>query len=250
MTHASGTPFSLRRPDGLIIRGVHFAANAPGRRPAVILSHGFNGCFADLLNRGEEFSAAGIHCFLFDFCGGGLRTTSDGKLSDMMTLETEITDLQTVIAHAQAQESVDPSNLFLMGESQGGMVSILTAARLPSACRGLILWFPALVIPEDSQRRLAQGDHRVFGIPLCPDYDRIAAKADPWSFMPTFENPVLLVHGDRDPIISVPYLEKAQRLFPNATLRVLPGAGHGFGGKDYRFAMDTTLAMIREAAAI
>ncbi len=250
MLRPSGIPFALRRPDGLVIRGVHFPAHAPGRRPAVILSHGFNGCFADLLNRGRDFASAGIHCFLFDFCGGGLRTTSGGKLSDMMTLETEITDLQTVIARVQTQEDVDTSNIFLMGESQGGMVSILTAERLPSACRGLILWFPALVIPEDSRRRLANGDHRVFGIPLCPDYDRIAAKVDPWSFMPTFENPVLLVHGDRDPLIPVPYLERAQRLFPDATLRILQGAGHGFGRRDYRLAMADTLAMIRKAAAI
>ena len=241
-------PLILKHPDGTAVRGVHYAANAAGKRPAVIVSHGFNGCCADLLDRGEAFAEAGVDCFLFDFRGGGLRTTSDGKISEMMTLATECADLALVADHVRSQATIDAGALFLLGESQGGLVSVLTAAKQPAAFRGLLLWFPALMIPEASRERLAKKQSQVFGIRLSPDFDRQAAALDPWRAMPDYPGQVLLFHGDSDSVVPVDVSRKAQGLFPHAKLHVIPGAGHGFSGEALRFALHASIAMVQEAA--
>ncbi len=240
--------FCLQHPDGTAVRGWHYSAKAPGKRPAIILSHGFNGCCADLLNRGEAFAGAGIDCFLFDFRGGGLRTTSDGNISEMMTLATECADLSLVADYARSQATTDAGALFLMGESQGGLISTLTATKQPDGFRGLLLWFPALMIPEAARQRLAKKQTEVFGIRLSPAFDAQAATVDPWRAMPDYPGPALLFHGDSDPIVPLEVSQKACQLFPYAKLHVIPGAGHGFGGDDFRFALQASIAMVKETA--
>ncbi|MGN0779408.1 MAG: alpha/beta hydrolase [Aristaeellaceae bacterium] len=247
MISYSFAPFVLRHPNGMAVRGLHYAARVAGRHPAVILSHGFNSCCADLVSRGEAFAAAGIDCYLFDFRGGGTRTTSDGRLSEMMTLSTECADLELVVGHALAQAGTDPDALFLMGESQGGLISVLVSQHMPGAFRGLLLFFPALMIPEASRERLAKHQTSVFGIELSPDFDREAAQLDPWCAMPDYAGEVLLLHGDSDMIVPLAISQKAQELFPHATLHVVAGAGHGFDGDDLRFALEACVAMVRGA---
>lgn len=246
MNQVSFVHFSVTHENGMTVRGVKFPATGGGRKPAVILSHGFNGCCADLHNRGEVFAKAGVHCFMFDFRGGGLRTTSDGALSEMMTITTECEDLKLVVDYVRLQSDVDTDNLFLMGESQGGLVSTLVAEESPESFRGLILWYPALMIPEASKHRLAMGVRDVFGVRLSPDFDSDAASIDPWRLMTDYKGKVLIVQGDRDFIVSTGVSEKALRLFPNASIKMIPGAGHGFGGEDFNTAINASVSFVKE----
>ena len=231
------TKFSVSHPDGSTVRGIRFKSDSAGKRPAVIICHGFNGCYAGSLDRGEAFSTAGIDCWLFDFRGGGEYTASDGKLSEMMTTETECADLKLIIKYVLSQPETDGHRLFLQGESQGGLICTLVAEELPSLICGLILWYPALLIPEASRERLQKGVCDVFGIRLSPDFDRIAAKLDPWIKMKDYPGNVLLIHGDSDPVVPLEYSKKALSFFPNAKLKVIPGAGHGFSDIDLKSAI-------------
>ena len=228
--------FSVSHPDGSTVRGIHFKYQTEGKRPVVIVCHGFNGCYSGMLDQGEAFSAAGIDCWLFDFRGGGEHTTSDGKLSEMMTTETECADLKLVIKYVLSQPETDEHRLFLQGESQGGLICTLVAGEMPALIRGLFLWYPALLIPEASRERLQKGVRDVFGIQLSPDFDRIAAELDPWTKMKEYHGKVLLIHGDSDPVVPLEYSKKALSFFPNAALKVIPGASHGFGVIDLQNA--------------
>lgn len=238
----------LKHPSGLTVRGIHNVPECGGKRPAVIICHGFNSCYADQLRQGAAFAEAGIDSYLFDFCGGGARTTSDGKLSEMMTLDTECADLKLVVDYVRARESTDA--LFLMGESQGGLISVMTAQKYPDLFRGLLLWFPALIIPDASRERFLKNDPTVFGIQLSPDFDRLAMQVDPWKAMPDYAGQVLLLHGDRDPVVPLDVSQKAEKLFPHAKLYVIKGAGHGFGGDDLSFALEKSIGMIKESAHV
>lgn len=44
--------------------------------------------------------------------------------------------------------------------------------------------------------------------------------------LPTLKTPILLVHGENDPSISVVWAQRAAQLAPNATLHVIPRCGH------------------------
>ena len=144
--------------DGLTIRGKYYLPETAGEKkyPCVILSHGFTGNYTDMEPFGRDFAGLGYAAFVFSFCGGGSKFAdkallSDGATTDM-TISTEIEDLLTVIDYAEKQSFVDGENLILLGCSQGGLVSGLTAARCGEKIKKLIMVFPALCIPEHARR--------------------------------------------------------------------------------------------------
>ena len=45
-------------------------------------------------------------------------------------------------------------------------------------------------------------------------------------------------HGDADGIVPLESSERAVEAYASVDLKVIPGAGHGFGGEDVRTAVD------------
>jgi dienelactone hydrolase len=228
----------FHKANGQVIRGKLFEPEGATKYPLVIFSHGFNGCYADLEHHGKVFADAGIGCLFFDFCGGGLRSTSDGSMTEM-TVGSELEDLLTVFEQASVWEKVDKENVFLLGESQGGLVSAMAAAELKDRLKGLILWYPAFVIPDDSRKRLelpASECDTVFGLKLSPDFNRDAAEIDIKAVMKGYTGPVLILHGNRDEVVPVNYSLKAEKVYKDAQLVVFNMAMHGFVKEDSRKA--------------
>ena len=69
---------------------------------------------------------SGLQVYVFDFCGGSKKSRSGGTMLEM-SIFTERDDLNAVIDFIAARPEVDKKNLFLLGESQGGCVSGITA---------------------------------------------------------------------------------------------------------------------------
>jgi pimeloyl-ACP methyl ester carboxylesterase len=46
----------------------------------------------------------------------------------------------------------------------------------------------------------------------------------------SYNGPVLILHGDRDYIAPLIFSQEAEQVFPDCTLRVVPGGSHGFWG--------------------
>ena len=228
----------FRKANGQIIRGKLYEPEGAESYPLVLFSHGFGGCYADLEHHGKVFADAGIGCLFYDFCGGGQSSTSDGDMTEM-TLKTELEDLLTVYEEVCAWDRVEKENIFLLGESQGGLVSAMAAAELKDRLKGLILWYPAFVIPDDSKRRMelpAPECDMVFGRRLSPDFNRVAVEIDIEAIMRAYKGPVLILHGNRDEVVPVGYSLKAEKIYKNAELVVFNMAAHGFMGGDSRKA--------------
>lgn len=64
----------------------------------------------------KGLAKAGFTVFMFDFCGGGLLSKSDGKFIDM-SIDTEKQDLLCVIDYVSSLGYVDVTKLILIGES-------------------------------------------------------------------------------------------------------------------------------------
>lgn len=202
----------------------------------VIFSHGFGGNYQVGAQYAEALAAQGYVVCCFDFCGGSPYSRSDGSTLEM-SIFTEQADLETVLHAMQALPFVDADNIFLMGTSQGGAVSAITAAANPEAIRGAILLYPAFNLVENTQARFRSAAEipdtyfllwmtvgRAYAEPLL-DYDIYRAAA-------AYPKDVLLLHGDADEIVPLAYSQKALAYYPSARLEVLPGAGHGFYGAD------------------
>ena len=123
-------------------------------------------------------------------------------------------------------------NLWLFGGSQGGMITVLAAEERAACIRGLILYFPALCIPDDWRRAFPDGkypeEYPLWGMTLGRAYFADACALDVFSRIGGFSGPVRIVHGTQDTVVPAAYSRRAAAKYPDAQLTLLPGEGHGF----------------------
>lgn len=238
--------------DGLAIRGTLLRPDGESL-PIAVISHGFMADQKTVIKYAKQFAKWGYAAFCFDFNGGCIRGKSDGKTTDMSVL-TEREDLKAVIRYAKSLSFTDSGQLVLMGCSQGGFVSALTAAELKEEVTKLILFYPALCIPDDArkgQMMFARFDPD--NIPEVIDcgpmklgrcYPACVKDMDPFAAINPYSGPVLIVHGDADRIVALSYAIEANRAYKRRAgmraechLKVIKGAGHGFAGRADRTAI-------------
>lgn len=188
----------------------------------------------------RKIADKGMVAYCFDFCGGSSDSKSDGSFDDM-TVFSEVADLKAVLDAVKSLDIVNKDSVYLLGSSQGGLVSALVAEECVSDVRGLILFYPAFNIPDMVNKfgsMMGQYGSSNF-IDSIKDYDV-------WSHIGSYNKRVTIIHGSADMIVSISYSEKAVELYPDAQLYVIEGANHGFnsanlgtmgsmmgGGSDY-----------------
>ncbi|PRO87026.1 hypothetical protein C6Y13_12685 [Lactiplantibacillus pentosus] len=62
-----------------------------------------------------------------------------------------------------------------------------------------------------------------------------------------FTRPVLIIHGEADRVVPISYSRRAARYYAQATLRPIPGAGHGFYGRNEQVAIQLMLAFLSQS---
>ena len=239
--------------DGKKIAGVLYLPESETPVPAVILSHGFGGNYTGFEGGYcRAMADHGIAACAFDFCGGGRKSKSDGKTTEMSVL-TEAADLDAVLDAVAKIPEIDAQNIFLLGESQGGFVSSYVAAKRPDDVRGLIAVYPAYVIQDDARKRAPDLDAapetmEVMGMTLGKIYNVDALSFDIYELLPNFKRKVLILHGTADKLVPISYSERAVTTFPDASLVKFDGAGHGFWGPDLFRAITLALEFVKENA--
>ncbi len=226
------------------IYGTLFRPNTEGKCPLVILSHGYNGIGQDFMRECETLVRNGFAAYAFDFCGGSTRSRSSGKSTDM-TLFTEKEDLTDVFEHFEALDFVDKNRIYLLGGSQGGLVTALAAAELTDRVTGVVLYFPALCIPDNWRHRFDET-----GIPEAVDFWGLTLGKGfftsmkdlyPLDVIGGYKGPVLIIQGDKDSVVLMEDSEKATALYDKCTLIVLSDEGHGFSPEGTKIAISTAL---------
>ena len=234
------TSFSCTR-DELTIRGHIYRPAQTVKPPVIILSHGFLGNDTHIVTYAEALVKIGYVVLMFDFNGGGPESTSSGKSVDMTVL-TEKADLLAVIKYAESLENIDTNNMSLVGFSQGGFVSALVAAELKNRIKNLVLFYPALCIPDDARSgKMMLMDFDPQNIPpvICQDpmiigrnYALTAQKLDPYKEISGFSGRTLIIHGTSDKAVNIEYSRKAKSVYKNLVYKEIEGADHGFSGED------------------
>ena len=219
--------------DGNRIFGMMYYNSASSRKqPAVILSHSSSLTHEAMSGYALAIAKMGYAAYCFDFCGGSDKSKSYGK-TDEMTVFTEVEDLRAVVKTVKSQANVEPSQVFLLGSSQGGLVSALLADECPDDFAGMILFYPAFNIPEMVKMFSGFGDWGDFGdfggmMSMSEAYINSIKDFDVWSHIGKFSKPVCIIHGTADMIVPIANSEKAVGLYPSATLNKIEGANHGF----------------------
>ena len=232
--------------DNMTIRGLYFHPDGE-HLPIAIISHGFMANYQTTKGYAQWFAERGYAAFCFDFNGGGLMGKSD-KDTTKMTIFTEENDLEAVISYAKSLPETDEQSVTLMGCSQGGVVSALAAAKLQSEISRLILFYPALCIPDDARAgKMMFAKFDPDNIPetfhcgpmkLGRDYAASVLHCDLIAEISKYTGKVLIIHGTSDKIVDYHYSEQAQAAYADAELRLIPDAPHGFSGKDDQTALE------------
>ena len=231
------------------IYGKLYSPEWEGRHPAIILCHGYNGTNNDFVNECRYYAENGYIAYAFDFCGGSVNSKSSGKSTDM-TIFTEKSDLLAVFDYFELMENVDAKQIFLFGGSQGGLVTTLATEERAEKVKGMILYFPALCVPDDWGKKY-------------PDVESIPETLDFWGLtlgkhflldihdfktlenIGSYDKDILILHGDKDAIVPISYSVEAQKKYPHAKLITMMGEGHGFSPAGANIAKQKVLEFLQ-----
>ena len=218
------------------------------QRPIAIIAHGFNGTFDYGRNYFKTMESLGYDCYTFDFPCGSVRSRSDNNTLNMSILD-EVSDLKAIVAHFRKQGH---RHIVLIGESQGGLVSALTAAELKDKVSQLVLVFPALCIPDNWRERYPrlqdiQDVTELWGVKMGRRFFEEIHDMRPLDLIGQYRGPVLIVQGDADRVVSMDDSRRAQQLYrPGTHLHVIPGAGHGFKPHEFQQEMEQLLQFLKK----
>ena len=244
--------------DGLTIRGTEYRPTGENL-PIAIVSHGFMAFQDTVRHYAKLFAELGYAAYCFDFCGGSvIKGKSDGKTTEMSVL-TEVKDLEAVIEYAKSLPYTNAYDVTLMGCSQGGFVSALVAAKQKEQIAKLVLFYPALCIPDDARAgKMMFAKFDPNNIPefvncspmkLGRCYVADVIGMNPFEEIKGYPGEVLLVHGTADKIVKWDYAKRTYQTYlknnpaglvpeQRVTLRLIEDGAHGFSKKHDKMAME------------
>ena len=208
-----------------------FVPDASGRVPLVIFSHGLGANVEHEEEVQKTLAKAGIAVFSFEFAGGSSSAApmSEGLTTEMSVL-TEVQNLKDAIRIASAMEYVDPQKIYLMGSSQGGLVTALTAEEVTNIA-GLFLFYPAFSLPDDIRSSFPKLDEvpetfNLLGTKIGKKYITDIYDMDPYANLEKLTIPVHIYHGKDDNIVPITASQKAMKRLKDARLTTLDDTGH------------------------
>lgn len=229
----------------------HGTITPPAR--TVIISHGFASNMLITSPYAKPFLDAGYVVIMYDFCCSGSGISS-GK-STQMSVISEKNNLIDVLDYACRLNFVDSSHITLCGCSQGGFVSALAAVECEDRIERLVMYYPALCIPDDARRGCIIGTKidtknvpdKFFAlfIRLGKKYVDDAFSLDPYEQICSFKKPVLIIHGIEDKLVKIDYSRRADELYGNSRLIEVHG-DHGFIMKGLRASCKATSEYLKK----
>lgn len=224
---------------GLRLAGVIDRNEKSSCQKVIILLHGFgNNKFSERLQKNAQFFIEhDFAVFRADFRGRG---ESEGDIS-YATTTAGIEDAKAMLQFVLALPWVDKENILLWGNSYGGGIATLLAARYP-AFAGLILISPCIDFCEmyryagvdiDKWRQdgFVEMLHRKRHISLYDD----GSNYDIYKEAQNIKIPVLLVHGYQDEYVPLHQSMKMKDILSDGELQIIDNSNHGYyaKGRDY-----------------
>lgn len=225
--------------DGLTLRGVLEGTDQDKVDTLAIVMHGF---LTDM-NAGlptavaKSLNDAGIPTLRFSFDGCG---DSDGEFVNM-TVFSEILDAIRVIEYAK--DKLGAKHIYLVGHSQGGVVTSMVAAYYHDWIDKAVLLSPAASLKMDAAYGKVMGSqfdpmHIPTSVQLRPNrlvggaYFRTAQLMPIYETAQHYDKPTLIIVGSADSVVTPKAGAKYNTIMPNTKFYELEGAEHDLSGSN------------------
>jgi dienelactone hydrolase len=152
----AGDGHGLRRThvtvDGVPLYEVHPPAG-PGKRPGVVVAHGFSGSAELMAPFGDSLATQGYVVVLLDFAGHGASTTPlpDDAAATDASVDALQHDLDVAVARLRSLPDVDPARIALVGHSMGATEVTRYAAAHPAVGATVALSLPGSSVAQTSR---------------------------------------------------------------------------------------------------
>jgi pimeloyl-ACP methyl ester carboxylesterase len=240
------------------------------KKPVVIFAHGFKG-FKDWghFNKVMTYFIENDFSFVkfnFSHNGGTLEQPIDFPDLEAFgnnNFTKELSDLRTVIDWVENFESeeMDPDQIYLIGHSRGGGISILSAHE-DKRIKRLITWaavsdlinrYPETVLANWKKEGVLYVENSRTNQQM-PLYYQLAEdtlenkeRFDIERVAKQLQIPHLIIHGSADLVVGLPEAKQIHTWSKTSEIFVLPGAGHSFGAshpyEDQCFPRDVALVL-------
>jgi alpha-beta hydrolase superfamily lysophospholipase len=222
--------FSVQR-DGLKLRGWFIPAPDKshvknGKAPTLILTHGWGRSAEQMLPHAEYLHQAGFHLSLFDMRGHG-----DSDAVEYVTMKEILEDLGAIIDYTLTRSEVDPNSLGLFGHSMGAAASILKASQdnrvKAVASSSGFADFGDLTTQMLRWRKLPVFPFRLLVQKFWEKHSGIKlSQVNPVEQIGNISVPILLLHGDRDQVVTPDQLGKLFTNTNSAEKHMVKGKNH------------------------
>lgn len=211
-----------------------------GKLPVVVLSHSSSLTHEAMVPYAEYLVKKGYAAYCFDFCGACDESLSTGRTTEQMTVFTEVDDLGIVLDKIRTLDYIDPDNVFVLGSSQGGLVTALVAEKRPSDIKGMILFYPAFNLPE-LVAKFTSDDGGILGgigsggnMGMSDAFVNTIKDFDVYANIGKYAGDIIILHGTKDFLVDIKYSEQAVEKYPSAILYPIEGASHGFNNENLK----------------
>jgi len=239
-------------PERILRGAIEAPAGDAGRRPHVILLHGFKGFmdwgfFPEIARRIAERGFAAVR---YNASGSGIGEDAENftetEAFARNTLSREIEDLERVRDWIRAGNApaVDPDRSSLLGHSRGGGLSLIHAAERRD-CRCVVTWSAVATFDrfdEDAKilwrergflpiLNARTGQELRLDVTALDDLEANRDRFDLPAACRRLRVPVLIVHGTADETVPVAESRRLAHAIhhPDPCLLEVEGAGHTFG---------------------
>ena len=220
-----------------------------GPFPAVVMNHGHGGGRQEGGGFGrlaDALAKSGIATIRMDFAGVG---DSTAPWTDQ-TLTSMISDSNASLDYLVANYPVDPDRLGLFGYSMGGRIALTIAQQPDTPYKAVGLLAPSanpgddLILllagsPEEAARLYEEAKSEkgyadyttMYGQQqqLSLGWFEDMKASHPLDGISAFTGPMLVVHGDKDTVISPAENEAVIAAYPKSGIVLVPEADHGYG---------------------
>lgn len=215
-------PVALRSTTGTTLHAWFIPSE--GRAPAVTVLHGWGANSSLMLPLAPHLHRAGFHSMFLD-----ARNHGRSEHDDFVSMPRFAEDLEVAVAWLRNLEDV--TSVGVIGHSVGAGAALLVASRrddLDAVVSVSAFAHPAEVMaafPPMSRFPAAvrAGIFRTMEHTIGYRFDEIAPRAT----VGAVQAPLLLVHGEADPVVPLSDLHELAGIAERAEVLVVPGAGHG-----------------------